>query len=450
MISAFTSDWVSPHAATWLKYLQPWAGKSGLRCLEIGSFEGRSAVWLVENILHGEGSTIDCVDCWQWTGSDVEKRFDLNTNPFRHKINKHRSRSFDWLIGRNHAVREFYDIVYIDGDHHAQAVLSDLTLCWPLLKPGGILICDDYLWAQCEEHQRPARAIDAFLYVRKDWHDLHSGYQRIVQKSAAAQLPSQALDAHTACNVVERVAANDEVVHEKLGIEALVICVDYADYLAETLPCLLKQVERVVVVTSLDDERTAEVVARHDRVELVRTDAFYRNGDIFNKGAAINEGLQRLALNSWTLLMDADTAILDAIQLPADRQAIYGARRLRVCGPMQWEHVKRQRTLDLEELQSNLGPAGYFRMGSFNFSTATNKRLAILRTRKTPANRTLHSQCNGQGEYGSMCAWLTWRCQMRGLESTGRGGKLASLPKRRWPTRAYSRRQTQVIGRPCG
>lgn len=364
MISAFTSDWVSPHASIWLRHLKPWAGKSGLRCLEIGSFEGRSAVWLVQNILYGQDSTLDCVDCWYPTGSDVEKRFDLNTKPFRHKINKHRSRSFDWLVRRNEAVRELYDIVYIDGDHHAQAVLSDLTLCWPLLKPGGILICDDYLWAQCEENQRPALAIDAFLNMRNDWSELHNGYQRIVQKHAIAQLPSQHHDAHTAGNVLDRVAP-DELVDENRGIEALVTCVDYADYLAQTLPCLLEQVDRVVVVTTPDDDATAEVVAKHDRVELVQTDAFYRNGDLFNKGAAINEGLQRLSVNTWTLLIDADTAILGGIPIPADRQAIYGARRLRVCGPVQWEHVKRLHALHLEELHSNMGPAGYFPYGFF-------------------------------------------------------------------------------------
>ncbi|MCM8831198.1 MAG: class I SAM-dependent methyltransferase [Candidatus Omnitrophica bacterium] len=43
------------------------------------------------------------------------------------------------------------------GNHNAPSVLMDAVLCWPLLKNGGILIFDDYLWKinKLPEEERP-------------------------------------------------------------------------------------------------------------------------------------------------------------------------------------------------------------------------------------------------------------------------------------------------------
>ena len=37
------------------------------------------------------------------------------------------------------------DFVYVDGDHSYEAVLQDLTLWWPKLRPGGVLAGHDWL-----------------------------------------------------------------------------------------------------------------------------------------------------------------------------------------------------------------------------------------------------------------------------------------------------------------
>jgi len=39
-----------------------------------------------------------------------------------------------------------YDLIYVDGDHHAEAVYLDLILSWQLLLPGGVVAGDDYNW----------------------------------------------------------------------------------------------------------------------------------------------------------------------------------------------------------------------------------------------------------------------------------------------------------------
>lgn len=77
------------------------------------------------------------------------------------------------------------DIIYIDGDHSAPAVLTDAVLSWPLLKEGGILIFDDYQYKLEERspEKSPRISIDAFAASFGDYIDtLHVGSQYIIRK----------------------------------------------------------------------------------------------------------------------------------------------------------------------------------------------------------------------------------------------------------------------------
>ena len=91
-------------------------------------------------------------------------------------------------------------------------------------------------------------------------------------------------------------------------LEAVAVCVDYADYLAETLPFLLPHVDDVVVVTSPDDGRTHRICKQHG-VRFLPTRCFYRDGEPFNKARGINYGLANLKLDGWVLHIDADTVL---------------------------------------------------------------------------------------------------------------------------------------------
>ena len=39
---------------------------------------------------------------------------------------------------------ESFDFVYVDGSHLVLDVLQDAAMCWPLIRPGGTLVFDDY------------------------------------------------------------------------------------------------------------------------------------------------------------------------------------------------------------------------------------------------------------------------------------------------------------------
>ena len=53
------------------------------------------------------------------------------------------------------------DLVYLDGDHSARAFRTDLDLDLDLLRPGGVLIGDDFDW------EGPQGQIIEFAYLQK-------------------------------------------------------------------------------------------------------------------------------------------------------------------------------------------------------------------------------------------------------------------------------------------
>ncbi|MFO0999125.1 MAG: class I SAM-dependent methyltransferase [Planctomycetaceae bacterium] len=180
--TAFTTDWVNAHQSLWHQHLAGFANKPGIRALEIGSWEGRSACWFCEHILTGEHATLDCVD--PWTGFvEQEARFDRNTKKYAERVRKHKAGSFRWCTEKNlESSGGKYDFIYIDGSHEAQDLLNDLVLCWPLLRSGGIMICDDYDHIDPALRRLPKLAIDGFFNCRTDWILLHKAAQFIVRK----------------------------------------------------------------------------------------------------------------------------------------------------------------------------------------------------------------------------------------------------------------------------
>lgn len=73
-----------------------------------------------------------------------------------------RNYSFESLLDFN--IQEYeYELIYIDGDHHSEAVYLDLMLSWPLIPKGGILAGDDYNWVSQQTGQQEVKhAVDKF------------------------------------------------------------------------------------------------------------------------------------------------------------------------------------------------------------------------------------------------------------------------------------------------
>jgi hypothetical protein len=115
-------------------------------------------------------------------------------------------------------------------------------------------------------------------------------------------------------------------------LEIVMVCVDYSDFLAFTLPQAKMNSDYLVVVTTPADQKTQKL-CQYYNVECVVTNAFYEDGDSFNKAKGINAGMKYLSKRDWVLHMDAD------IYLPSmtknilqkkdlNKHKIYGVDRL--------------------------------------------------------------------------------------------------------------------------
>jgi hypothetical protein len=165
----FTADWFSPAIPTWEKALASYVGQPDLRYLEVGVFQGRSLLWVLENVATHPSSRL--------TGVDLSATYSAENVKLSGAADR-----IEMLEGRSQSVlrrlpEDSFDIIYIDGSHRGDDVLADAVLAWPLLRQGGTLIFDDYRWHTGEgvndslvlpTELRPKEAIDAFVTLFRD------------------------------------------------------------------------------------------------------------------------------------------------------------------------------------------------------------------------------------------------------------------------------------------
>ncbi len=109
-------------------------------------------------------------------------------------------------------------------------------------------------------------------------------------------------------------------------VNAVIVCADYADYLLVTLPYNRHHFKRVVVVTAPADYETTRVCLQNV-AECLVTDAFFRDGDPFNKYRALEEGLDKLGRERWISIMDADVLWPKAVEHRYEEGRIYSPLR---------------------------------------------------------------------------------------------------------------------------
>lgn len=184
----FTADWMKSHVGIWRDSLGHLIDRPNVRGLEVGVYEGRSAVWWLENILTGAGSKLTTIEVWR-------EKFEPNLKTIRaFGVNEDRlvniwGRAQDVLFQSGQI--EPLDFAYLDGGKEAADVLQNSVLVWLLLKPGGILIWDDYEWEWKDESitTRPSLppkiGIDAFLSAHQGrFTECHRDWQIIVRKNS--------------------------------------------------------------------------------------------------------------------------------------------------------------------------------------------------------------------------------------------------------------------------
>jgi predicted O-methyltransferase YrrM len=201
------------------KFTETWFSEDGLRTLtfdpnqtelhflEIGSFEGMSTIWFLENYLNlSSNSTITCVDPWsnysqdgnslntygednsEWNFADigVKERFlnNILESGFSNKVRIHQDLS-DNILPNLISQNKKFDMIFIDGNHVAPYVLMDSVMSWKLLKIGGYMVFDDYTWeSERSKTLKPGPSIDYFIEIFSDYlEETYDGYRKIIKKT---------------------------------------------------------------------------------------------------------------------------------------------------------------------------------------------------------------------------------------------------------------------------
>jgi hypothetical protein len=137
-------------------------------CAEIGVWKGSFS----SKILKRKPSKLHLIDPWKhqnykkmWYSIEQEKMDKIYHSVQKrfaddNRVELHRSFSTEVEFPK-----EYFDWVYIDGDHTYPMVLKDLDFYYPLVKKGGFLCGDDYGWTSVDCPFGPKRAVNEFVKV---------------------------------------------------------------------------------------------------------------------------------------------------------------------------------------------------------------------------------------------------------------------------------------------
>jgi hypothetical protein len=181
----FTQDWFTNNIGNFehAKKVIP----DNKRILEIGSFEGRSTCWMLENMLAEDGEIV-CVDTF---GGGIEHAH-LNLTKLRDTFEKNVHEALkelqavdlmemtsDLALAKLIQQGALFDFIYVDGSHELLDVLTDAVMAFKVLKKGGVMLFDDYGGGQHVRH-----AVDLFLLATTGLCTvLCCNYQLAIQKT---------------------------------------------------------------------------------------------------------------------------------------------------------------------------------------------------------------------------------------------------------------------------
>lgn len=190
----FTTEWFDIAIPTWTELFVN--NKKQIKdILEVGCYEGRATVWLCENVLSQPGSTYEVVDTFGGSLSEsgmIHDKEQLEQGAlaieenFRHNIQFFPDIEFTVHKGLSQKIlpqleKKEYDLIYIDASHRADDTLVDAYFAHKLLKPGGILIFDDFGWKDPKDLSpinSPELGIRMFYQLyQSEYELLFEGYQ---------------------------------------------------------------------------------------------------------------------------------------------------------------------------------------------------------------------------------------------------------------------------------
>ncbi|MEG4027521.1 MULTISPECIES: tetratricopeptide repeat protein [unclassified Microcoleus] len=222
----FTQDWFTHNIPIWKRHLQEFTGIVDFQVVEIGSFQGMSACWLLDNILTHPTAKITCIDLY------FQQHFKGNIvkTGAADRVIELEGYSQELLIN---LASEYYDVAYIDGCHKPTSALQDAILSWRLVKVGGLMIFDDYEFTFPDSPEQDTKiGIDVFLEMfGSQLEVVHKGYQLIVKKIGNQSLGEEQTLLSLGWEKLGDIAANSGYLDEAIARYQTAIKIKSGNYL---------------------------------------------------------------------------------------------------------------------------------------------------------------------------------------------------------------------------
>ncbi len=181
----FNHNWVDDRLPLWLPHMAPLIGAPNIVGLELGSFEGRGACWMMDHIFTHPTAQLICVDPFEPnpTFGFTEPYANLwreNLAPYGNRVRPVKSftqnacRELTTIFA---ALGRGANLIYVDASHEAHDVMGDIMLMWRYSQVGTYIVFDDYEWGGVHG------AVDLWLKLGPPVQVLHTGYQLIVQRT---------------------------------------------------------------------------------------------------------------------------------------------------------------------------------------------------------------------------------------------------------------------------
>lgn len=118
--------------------------------VEVGCKEGRLTNYLLANIPE---LTVHAIDPWDrvpknegesydnWNWKEIERQFGENTSAYANRCHFYQMTSAEGVRGFGD---QTLDLVFIDGAHDYENVMTDISVWWSKIKPSGFLTGHDY------------------------------------------------------------------------------------------------------------------------------------------------------------------------------------------------------------------------------------------------------------------------------------------------------------------
>ena len=187
----FTQDMFFGRSHLFSVALAPYKNKPNVQYLEIGVHEGRSFLWVLENIMTHPSSRLTGIDLFDvGSGSFKPEEQYGNVQDYKQRylynirLSGHEDR-IDTQIGYSQEILKTlppntFDVIYIDGCHTETCAKEDAMLSWKLLKKGGRILFDDY-----NAKDFPGVYAGANMLYKENYTSIrviHSGWVLVMEK----------------------------------------------------------------------------------------------------------------------------------------------------------------------------------------------------------------------------------------------------------------------------